>query len=319
MTISAKIIADSISPGPAHIRITTFQLRYPRFIHAEFMTHRQFSRNASSSRAVPVIKLVQDIIEDTAMPIHWGRNQPGMQANGEHDALIGIYNDVTFTELQGGARNVFQELNKVPPQEAWFAARDLAIESALAFAEAGYHKQIVNRLLEPFSHINVIVTSTEWSNFFRLRIDPGAQPEIQELAKQMKAAMDESKPRHLLSGQWHLPYIRDEDFDIIDDSIPGGRGPAEVDLILETAIKCSVARCARVSYMTHDMKKPTLEEDIALYDRLLGAQPIHASPAEHQATPDDYVADTTDWRYPELHGNFNGWKQYRKTLVGECQ
>lgn len=141
MTISAIVIADTISP--AGKRITTLQLRYPRMVHSEFMTHRVFSRNASSSRAIPVERLIEDVLRDTAMPIHWGKNQPGMQARKKHDAPVLL--DGTF----------------VSNENAWLAARDQAIEAARAFTKAGYHKQIVNRLLEPFAHINVVVTATE--------------------------------------------------------------------------------------------------------------------------------------------------------------
>lgn len=311
MTISAKMIADSISPDG--VRLTTLQLRYPRFIHAEFMTHRQFSRNASSSRAVPVEKLIKDIVEDTAMPIYWGKNQPGMQAGEECDEPVMIMHH-HLGETHG--------MTMATREAAWHKSRDKAIEVAQAFNKAGYHKQIVNRLLEPFSHINVIVSSTEWSNFFRLRIDPGAQPEIQDLARSMKLAMDTSEPKKLEYGEWHLPYITDEDEDIVWESLfgnDGGAGPMEFEVHQDHLVKCSVARCARVSYMTYEMKKPTLEEDLKLYDRLLGAQPIHASPAEHQARPDKLSYVDMKWYSPEFHGNFRGWIQYRKTLDGECQ
>ena len=307
MTITAKIIADSISPD--NIRLTTLQLRYPRFIHAEFMTHRQFSRNASSSRAVPVEKLIKDIQDDTAMPIHWGKNIPGMQANEECDSVVNVsFGNNKYTQTRLGA---------------WEQARDNAIDSARSFNEAGYHKQIVNRLLEPFSHINVIVSSTEWSNFFRLRIDPGAQPEMQELARSIKLAMDTSEPQKLNYGEWHLPYILAEDGNSVYEKLSNDGVVCDTDDIepycdgyktyINYLIKMSVARCARVSYMTYEMKKPTLQEDLKLYDRLLGAQPIHASPSEHQARP--------LWHCGKSHltGNFRGWIQYRKTLEGECQ
>ncbi|MES0134539.1 FAD-dependent thymidylate synthase [Mesorhizobium sp. M0016] len=296
MTISAKIIADSI-PN-AGKRITTMQLRYPRFVHAEFMTHRVFSRNASSSRAIPVERLIQDIIDDTAMPIHWGKNQPGMQADEEHDAPV----YVSVVDGMVSARD---------HDEAWNKARDKAIEFARAFDEAGYHKQIVNRLLEPFSHINVVVTATEWSNFFGLRRHSGAQPEIRELADCMIEAMLGSKPVKLGPGQWHVPYVADNDKEIWDYGIAN-------NLDLKTlAIKLSVARCARVSYLTHDGKKPDIASDLALYDRLVGSEPLHASPAEHQATPDAFNPYNEVWQEPHLHGNFVGWVQYRKTLPNE--
>jgi hypothetical protein len=250
MTISAKIICDSISPDK--IRITTLQLRYPRFIHSEFMTHRLFSRNASSSRAVPVEKLIEDVKQDTAMPIFWGKNQPGMQAKEE--CKNDVQHKVTYY-IDGKSSEKIYPVHRIV---AWEIARDNAIRLAQEFHAAGYHKQIVNRLLEPFSHINVVVTATEWSNFFKLRDHEDAQPEIRELAVQMKNVMRYSHMEQLDYGQWHLPYITMEDkVEILRDSNPQ-------DKWVNTAICCSVARCARVSYVTHDMKKPDIEADLKL-------------------------------------------------------
>lgn len=296
MTISAKIIADSVSPEG--YRLTTMQLRYPRFVHAEFMTHRVFSRNASSSRAIPVERLIQDIIDDTAMPIHWGKNQKGMQA---HEELGPIE--------RARARGV------------WRRARNRAIEQAQKMIEIGAHKQIVNRLLEPFSHINVLVTATEWTNFFGLRDHPDAQPEIRVLAQCMKAEMATSTPKLLKPGEWHLPYVTEDD--VVDCGVKNLQkcGGFVVECDGSDLVKISVSRCARVSYLTHEGKRPSIKEDLELYDRLIGSKPLHASPAEHQATPDQYnepEKPRTGWEQPEQHGNLVGWIQYRKTLPGEC-
>lgn len=286
MTISAKIIADSINSEG--VRLTTMQLRYPRFIHAEFMTHRVFSRNASSSRAIPVKRLIDDVLNDTAMPIHWGKNQPGMQAREEHEALV----DVWYRD-EGYAKR-FRD-------EAWFEARDKAIDIARSFDAAGYHKQIVNRLLEPFSHINVVVTATDWDNFYELRRHPDAQPEIKALADAMWEAQQASTPEFLRDGKWHLPYVDVSDFILPDN-------PKLIDV--PSALKVSVARCARVSYLTHDGKKPDIDSDLALYDRLVGSVPLHASPAEHQARAGAQRGD--------LMSNFDPtWYQYRKILEDE--
>jgi thymidylate synthase ThyX len=293
MGVSAKVIAHSVSL--ADIRLVTVQCRYPKFIHGEVMTHRVFSRNASSSRAIPVERLIQDVLDDPAMPIHWGKNQKGMQARAEHDAPVDC-----------GTR-----------EAAWLKARANAVEMALAFSNAGYHKQIVNRLLEPFYHINTLISATEWNNFFALRDHEDAQPEIRELAAQIKQAMAESEPTLLQPGEWHLPYVTE------DEWRRGG-------LSLDQAKMVSVARCARVSYMTQEGKKPSIEQDLALYDRLVGSAPLHASPAEHQATPDrfdgnlkadddrpDAEGSNGTWRFPSQHGNFRGWRQYRKFLPNE--
>lgn len=278
MTITAKIIQDSIANN---IRLTTFQLRYPRFIHGELMTHRVFSRNASSSRAIPVKKLISDIIEDTAMPIHWGKNQPGMQANEEHNDLIRI-NDENLSR-----------------EEAWLKARDSAVDIAVQFMNAGYHKQIVNRILEPFSHISVVCTATDYNNFFALRSHKDAQPEIKYLSDKMKEALDHSIPNQLENGMWHLPYVLE----------------SENQLPLDTKRKISVARCARVSYLKHDGTTPDISKDTDLHDLLVVSRPLHASPAEHQATPDTLTNNS--WDNPTKHGNLRGYIQYRKTLPFE--
>ena len=305
MTITAKIIADSISE--AGKRITSLQLRYPRFIHAEFMTHRVFSRNASSSRAIPIERLIKDIIDDTAMPIHWGKNQPGMQADEECDAEIKLN---VFPPSSYGYDSPWKTVNK---EEAWFKARDNAIEIAKAFNEAGYHKQIVNRLLEPFSHINVIVTATEWDNFFALRCHKDAQPEIRELATKMRVEMGISTPQLLKPGEWHLPYVTQEDRQSVlrdcNRDVIRSYSKNEKLVFEDVLLRCSVARCARVSYLTYEMKKPEIEADLKLYDRLVGSVPLHASPAEHQATP-----AVPEFEIKKHWGNFEGWRQYRKMI-----
>lgn len=251
-TITAKIIADSISV--TNDRITTLQLRYPRFIHAEFLTHRQFSRNSQSNRAIPFRDVVQDVLDDTAVPLHWGKEQKGMVASEE---VIETY----WCE------------------EDWLDARDQAIKyAARLHEELGVHKQICNRLLEPFQHINTLVTATDWDNFFKLRLAPDAEPHIQLLAKAIKDAMDNSTPRFVYFGEWHTPYVDDPN----------------------TSVKVSVARCARVSYNNHGKVYPELKEH-EFADRLL--EHGHMSPFEHVATPSE--------GYP---ANFSGWMSYRYWL-----
>ena len=200
MTISVKVIADSINEQGN--RLTTLQLRYPRFIHAELMTHRKFSRNASSSRAIPVKRIIADIQEDPAIPMHWGKNIPGMQAKDQIDepVLIPVLVDLDVSH------------SDVSKEQAWLIARDRVIRIAEGFDNAGYHKQIVNRLLEPWSHINVLVTATEFKNFFHLRSHEDAQPEIRILSDMMRLEMEKSQPVLLDPGEWHLPYIRPQDW-----------------------------------------------------------------------------------------------------------
>lgn len=286
--IDAKIIEDSISE--ADVRLVTMQLCYPRMIHSELMTHRVFSRNASSSRAIPVAKMLEMVRTEPAMPIHWGKNQPGMQAN---------------EQLEGA------DLERA--KELWLNAAEMAATQASLMMAIGLHKQVSNRVLEPFQHISVIVTATQWQNFFELRAHPDAQPEIHELAIRMREAMDASTPKLLKQGEWHLPYISQEEREMYFEKV---------------LCQMSAARCARVSYLTHDGQKPDPKKDIELYERLVGSKPMHASPVEHQATPDvmvdvfigDEVCGKKDmdaikiWSSPFLHGNFVGWNQFRKSL-----
>lgn len=301
MTITAQIIADSISP--AGVRLTTMQLRYPKFIHGEFLTHRVFSRNASSSRAIPVERVIEDVLRDPATPTFWGKNQAGMQAREECDEQI-IY-----------PMNWAGVIAAVSREQAWLRARDQAVETARAFAAAGYHKQIVNRIIEPWCHINVVVTSTEWANFEALRCHPDAQPEMRALAEAMRDARNASEPAPLRPGEWHLPYVddeRDRAALMAQRWAFLSEPPLSKDMMVGGFIRLSVARCARVSYLTHEGKPPDVEDDLKLYDRLVGATPLHASPAEHQATPDH--CHHGHWQRPEEWGNFRGWRQYRKMI-----
>lgn len=262
--ITADIITDSISE--AGKRITTLNLYYPRFIHAEFMTHRMFSRNASSSRAIPTEKLIQDIIDNPVEPVYWGKNMKGMQAQEElctDDILEAKY--------------------------WWNEGREWAIDTARRLNDLGAHKQIVNRILESYSHIRVCVTATEWDNFFKLRLHPAAQPEMQALAKAMHRVMDGHPPTLLTPGQWHLPYVSDEE--------QAGYGIAISKML-------SVARCARVSYRLHDGSFTNTQADEELYKRLLAEQ--HMSPFEHQAMSYQHEG------WPSA--NFRGWKQLRELI-----
>lgn len=295
MTIEAKIICDSTAINGK--RLTTFVLKYPRFIHSEFMTHRVFSRNASSSRAIPFEKQMKMIEEDIAMPLEFRENKKGMQAG---EALPEY--------IQEGAKIQW----KLAAQQALFAAQSLAA--------LGVHKQYVNRLVEPFAHISVVCSATEYANFFALRHHSMAQPEIAELARQMWEAYRSNEPEELGHGEWHLPFITPDDrqeqnINLIDLSKGDGIFLDNYFWMQDNywlpLVKRSVAKCARVSFMNHEGKPTTQEEDLKLYDRLLGAPPIHASPAEHQARCD------VDWGAHCWDGNFCGWRQYRKRLEGE--
>lgn len=274
--ISAKVICDSISPigGDPGKRITTIQVKFHRFILPEFLTHRVFSRNFSSSRAIPTKKLLDQVRNDPAMPVYWGKNVPGMQAKEE----------LSPYEIEG-AKN------------QWIQAAKQAAFYAESMSLINVHKQIVNRLLEPFLWVHGIVTSTEWTNFFDLRCHPDAQPEIQALAYAMFHAMEASTPRVLQFNEWHLPYISEDEKH--DESFINHSDK----FILQ---KISAARCCRVSYNKIDGSAPNVEDDLLLYSRLVNRAPIHASPLEHQATP----CDST----PKLQGNLHQWAQFRKII-----
>ena len=280
MSITAEIIKDSIST--ADVRITTFILKYPRFIHSEFMTHRMFSRNASSSRAIPFEKQLKLIEEDLAYPLDFRKNKKGMQA-GE----------------------VLSQEELPIAQEVWYGAAKSAIRFAKKLHKMEVHKQYVNRILEPFSHISVICTATSYDNFFALRHHSAAQPEMQELAAQMWKEYRSNAPEIIPMTAWHLPFVNTEDMLKAWDIDRFKCKPEE----LPKLIKQSVACCARVSYLNHDKTIPTQEQNEVLYNRLLGEQPIHASPAEHQAKA------VGNGEY--CSGNFRGWIQFRKTLDNE--
>jgi thymidylate synthase ThyX len=266
---NARIVLDSISPE-GH-RLTTMEVVMHRFVLAEFNTHRAFSRNSASSRAIPTRKQMARVETETAFPVSWPCEQPGMQGGEELDGNLGDAANAVW-------RNAMQD----------------AVRHATALAEIGVHKSVVNRLLEPFMWHTVIVSSTEWENFFGLRCNSLAQPEIRVAAELMQEAFEASEPSRLEPGEWHLPYIDGVDRLAFESS---GEG-------IETAKAVSAARCARVSYLTHDGRRDH-SKDVELYERLVSADPPHLSPLEHVAAPSDSDAST---------GNFVGWRQLRYEL-----
>lgn len=256
-----SVIADSINDYGN--RLTTFQLKYPRMIHAEVMTHRVFSRNAASTRAIPTAKKAARVLRDPATPVCWGSNKPGMQADSE---LTGI--------------------RKALAKAAWRTGSFAAAGTAWTLSKIGVHKQIAGRPLEPFESIHVIITATDFDNWFNLRLHADAQPEIYELAALMRREMTSSDPRHLKQGKWHLPYIVPT-----LDSIHATSGVTDL-------IQFSAARCARVSYTNHDNSNPSPAKDRRLAHTLYTSG--HMSPFEHQAKPKKNAP-----------GNFTGWEQAR--------
>lgn len=261
----------------------TIHARYPRIFHSELMTHRDFSRNAGSSRAKPIMKVIKEVWNAPFVPWHWGRNQKGMQAGEE----------ITGWKLKV-ARGV------------WIGMSKIACVAAFALDKLGFHKQIPNRLLEPFTFIDVLISSTKWENFLHLRHHKDAEPHFQDLAWLFKLALKDATPQILEEGQWHLPYV----------------SWSERRLPLDVQIKLSVARSARISYAPFD-GDASIEKEIARYELLVGSSPLHASPAEHQAQADKGNAiylkpGSYSWDNEALSGNFDGgFIQYRKTLPGE--
>ena len=299
-TITAKSILASRHAQTGD-RLDTLLLRYPRCIHAELMTHRVFSRNAASSRAIPVDKMIQSVLDDPFVPLHWGRNQKGMQATEETNAPVVLR---APPEEDSDGAFLFPTMEYIR-EGAWLAARDEAVRFARAFSHAGYHKQIVNRLLEPFMHITVLVSSTNWTNFLALRDHEDAEPHIRILAQRVREALDGAEVRVLEPGDWHLPFADTHDAVLPRDSL----------------IKLSVACCASTSYKTVDGFDMTLERAFEIFDKLAGSVPLHASPFEHVAQADvlEEFSGMLHWTLPKLHGNFVGFKQYRKMIPGECQ
>jgi hypothetical protein len=203
--------------------------------------------------------------------------------------------------------------DQIEAEEVWKFAAETCTEAALQLAKLNVHKQWANRMLEWFGYINVQVTSTEWNNFFALRTElnedgfPVPQDEIYHLAVEMKRLRDASVPKILKPGEWHLPWVTDEEKDQYDH---------------QQQIALSVARSASISFETVDGKIMTPERALELNKKLLSKHPIHASPCEHQATPDERIwvslnGQYEGWMNSHLHGNFDGWIQYRKTLSGE--
>lgn len=318
--ITAEIIKDSTNWLGK--RLTTLKLVYPRYIHSEFMTHRVLSKNSASSRAIPVQKFIDDIYNNPVNP-SWTLHQKGMQGPKLEDQEI---------------------IRKV--KSFYNAARNTAVLYAKSLTDLNIHKQNVNRLLEPFMHMTVICTGTEWDNFFELRDHPDAQPEIQELARAIKTAMENSKPDYLDIGDWHIPfgdqmdedYLIERSYKLLYASTGWETAPDKheiLDHVIKTKLQIATARCARVSYLTFE-GKIDYKKDLELYHQLVNNKPIHASPTEHIArvpTREELSHFNSGWinvHPPNVRctfipkytrgkyvSNLEGWIQYRKIIENE--
>jgi len=289
--IEVGVVADSLSPE--NKRITTIEITCHRWVLAELSKHRTMSMNFQSSRAVPVQDVIASVRENPAVPVHWGKKQSGMQAD----------NEVTGTQLEN-------------LKEDWDLLATIVSKSA-SYMDTEYeaHKQIVNRLLEPYTMIKGVITATEWDNFFHLRCHKDAQPEIKELADCIYKAMQESVPTILDIGDWHVPYYNE---------LGVLRKDSGEDL--GWAKKVSAAGIAQVSFRKLDLSEDKVNKVWGMLVDTGDGNPIHAVPTEHQATPmkqpESYLLDTkdsegithidTNWRV--WSGNFKGWIQHRQLI-----
>lgn len=282
--IYSKILCDSVSSATG-IRLTTMVCEYPLMIHNELLTHRSISKNSASSRAIPIAKRLQRVLDDPMIPTVWPKNEPGMSAT---------------VNLEGVAAT--------DCETAWRAAAAIAVNSAKTVAETGLHKQVCNRIVEPFCWMTTLLSATDWENFFALRCAKDAHPDLQELAYWMLHALMQSSPKQLEIGEWHVPF--GDKMAMLVASTPSNSKEASVrsvPLSVNDRLKVATARCARISYLTQD-GEIDIAKDIELHDRLLASK--HMSPFEHcaQASIAGYYG-----------GNFRGWLQYRKTIAGETR
>lgn len=306
MGFSAKVLADSVAKNGC--RLTTLEVSMPRIVLAEFNTHRVFSRNSASSRAIPFEKQLTRILDEPFIPIYWGVNQPGMQAYAELNlkeqthamrqwriardlavvSLVQLAGGVTALKDANLRRRIRSMQRKYDPSNAGIFGTPL---------ERGLHKQYVSRPLEAYMWHTVIVTATEWDNFWALRVSPMAQPEIRKAAELMQTAYNESTPRLLGKNEWHLPLIQEDELEW------AAWNPEE-------ARKVSAGRCARVSYLTHDGLRDR-SKDIELCESLMSNG--HMSPLEHVGRP----MSKKEFTLAQFSGNFRGWHQYRKDIPFE--
>lgn len=300
--ITVTVIADSVNI--LGNRMTTLELEYPRFIHSEVMTHRMLSKNAASSRAIPIKTTIEHVKKFPATPVHWGKNQAGMQAKEELDA---------------------PSIARV--EHLWHSAKESAIHYLEELQSAGLHKQIASRIIEPWFMMKTVISGTEWNNLIWLRDHEDAQPEFAELAKCIVEAVNKSTPVVLRSGEWHLPYVMTA-FKISenpdnDEIVYLDTNGNQIDL--DTARKVSASCCAQVSYRKLD---DSVEKAVDIFNKLFSGSRVHASPVEHQATPMiEEQGDTMDWEDGVTHvdrtgafwsGNLCGWIQYRKLIPNEA-
>lgn len=248
-------------------RLATFVLKIPKFLWGHIISHRALSRNSASSRAIPAKWIRKNVLQNPFLPVYFGENKPGMQSG---NALKGV--------------------KLWTAKKIWLWSRYVPVFFHYLGEKIGIHKEVVNRLIEPWLMVDIIITATEWSNFISLRANEAAQPEIQYVAEQINNLLNKQFPTKLQTGDWHIPFILEK----------------EKDLDIETKKKVSAARCARVSYSLFNGKTSDIDSDLRLCEKLSSSG--HWSPFEH-------VAQALDKK--ERIGNLIGWKQYRKEFEME--
>lgn len=307
MGFKCRILADSKMPSGT--RLTTLEITFPRSILAELNTHRMASKNAASSRAIPVWKMIKNIIADPFIPV-FARNQKGMQSA---EPLVGWRLWLA--------------------RKLWLIGMHICIFIAKCFIKLDIHKQFANRILEPWMWCTVIISATEWDNLLALRCHPKAEPSFQVIANMILQELVTHEPTELEVGEWHRPLIYEQDTAEVKEYVTRFNNQEAKRLLAESGLpttgsirydykpadplfgfderlnKISVGRCARISYLTHEGNRDH-EKDIQLHDLLTSERPGHWSPTEHVALAADVPANFHS-------GNFRGCVQYRKTFKDE--
>lgn len=306
MGFSATVVADSVNPDGD--RLTTLETTIPKCLVGEFNTHRALSRNSASSRAIPVLKQIRKALADPFIPEQFGSAQAGMQSGpplegARHDYAVQAWTQARDSAVAGALTLLYDWT--ITPAEVTSGEWEVILGVSPAHADLGaegrkqvVHKELVNRLLEPFMWTTILVTATDWSNFFALRDHPDAQPQIAKAARLMREAMEASEPEELLWGEWHLPLLTPAERDSLRDLGPRSRSSEARRLA-----QFSASRSAGVSYETH--QRADQPKDLERYDKLVAGG--HMSPLEHPAVT-----------VPGRHANFSGFRQLRSFIPHEA-
>ena len=307
--VFAEIVAHSVAENSGK-EIVTVKVKYGLIVHSEFLRHRQLSRGVKSNRAIPCATIRKEVLSNPYIPLVFGKNKRGMQSS----------EPMCF---EGVGRALFK------------AARYPAVFFHYVLDKMGLHKQVCNRLLNPWQWVEETITATEWQNLYALRIHDAAQADVREVVECIKEVIDKNREfgvvQKLKPGEWHVPYVstrrykKDGELEYFDNDW--------TKLSVEDALVCSAARCARSSYNKHDGTSTTLSTDAPLFETLLKDSPKHASPVEHQATPMQvpynehwHTDGSVGWIEGVTHvdkmgnywsGNFCGWVQYRQLIPNE--